>query len=265
MNFASFSQDLFLRRSQRAAGLVVVELIDSTQVLARRIVDEYVREGSKAPEVDVVAWSQSAGRGRRRGRSWSSPAGAGVYATMIRWRDQRDWLLTLPLQAAVALCEKVNDYVGGRCRLKWPNDLLLDGEKLGGLLIDAVTYGEAAPIAIVSFGVNLHAEAVSAAGTGSTSIAGSAGTGEAPTLSQLTVELLGAVHEEMASDVSTSLILERYQELSSHEPGDVLRCLVGDGDTLEGRFLGFDEHGFLRLDVAGEERLVSTGEILDGG
>ncbi len=263
MNFATFSEELIRHRPRRAGGIIVVEQIDSTQQLARRVVEEYTREGSLVPDTDVLAWRQAAGRGRL-GRGWSSPPGCGIYATLIRSQPEPQWLQMLPLQTAVTLCEVVNRYLDGHSRLKWPNDLMVGASKLGGILIDAVTQGEESSVAAISFGINHRADLSAIGESRATSVHREAKVDPVPSLASLAVELITAVDEEIGRDTPAAEIIARYERLSSHRHGDDLRCQI-DEDLLEGRFLGFDEHGFLRLEVGDEERLLSTGEVLAGG
>ncbi len=260
MNFPIYADQLLEHRTRTSAGLVALENTDSTQILARRIVDEYVREGSAVPDLDIVAWSQGQGRGRH-GRHWASPPGRGVYMTLIRSCQVRGWLQLLPLRVATALCEALGRHLGDRCRLKWPNDLLVGGRKLGGILIEAVTLGENGAVALVGCGVNHRVEAASLGLTGATSVRAEAP--DAPPLADLARQLIAAVDQELAHTRLASDVVARYQAFSLHEIGDSLRCEI-DGVVVEGRFLGFDEHGFLRLRSHGEERLISTGEILSG-
>ncbi len=263
MNFATFSEELICHRPRRAGGIIVVEQIDSTQQLARRVVEEYTREGSRVPDTDILAWRQASGRGRL-GRGWSSPPGCGVYATLIRSQPEPQWLQMLPLQTAVTLCETLNPYLDGRGCLKWPNDLMVGHSKLGGILIDAVTQGEEGSVAAVSFGINHRADLSAIGEPRATSVHRESSLDSVPSLATLAVELIDAFDEEIGRGTSTTEVITRYEQLSSHRRGDELRCQIGE-DLLEGRFLGFDEHGFLRLEIAGEDRLLSTGEILAGG
>jgi BirA family biotin operon repressor/biotin-[acetyl-CoA-carboxylase] ligase len=266
MNFASFANDLVRHRPRRSAGLIAVEQVESTRLLAVRLVREYLREGAQVPETEIVAWGQASGRRRR---SWSSPAGFGVYATLIRWKPVRRWLQILPLQTAVALCDAINGHLGGRCSPEWPNDLMVGGRKLGGLLVEAVAHADGSPaVALISFGIH-HGGDPAAFGEPfgeprATSVSREIGSGAVPPLPALALELIEALDRELARNAPAARIAERYRELWSHAVGDVLRLGV-DGDAVEGRFLGFDDRGFLRLDVEGEERLLATGEVLGRG
>jgi len=262
MSFLTFSDELLQHRPHRSGGLIALAQVDSTELLARRIVDEYTREGDAVPDSEILAWRQVAGRGRR-GRRWSSPPGGGVYATLIRTHPDIGWLQTLPLRAALALSETLNRYLDGRCRVKWPNDLLVGRRKLGGLLVDAVTRGRAAVVASISFGIN-HSPDLAALGVPrATSLRHEATDAAVPTLARLAIELIAALDAELARDAEAADVVARYRALSAHTPGDVLCCQL-DGGLLEGRFLGFNDHGFLRLEVAGEERHLSAGEVLAG-
>ena len=166
-------------------------------------------------------------------------------------------LQALPVLVAIALCECLNLHLGGRCRLKWPNDLLVDGSKLGGILIDATSHADGCGTAIISFGVNHDEIDVPGATSLERLVPGKV------SLIDLTVQLIEAVDDGLAAPVAAEETIPRYQGLSLHRVGEAMRCRVG-GDELEGVFQGFDEHGFLRLLVAGEERLVTAGEV-DGG
>lgn len=230
-------------------GIIVVRRTDSTHLLARRIIDEYAIDSLVVPVADILAWQQTAGRGRG-GRSWSSPAGGGVYATMIRPLEPARAQI-LPLLAATALCETVNRYLDDRCRLKWPNDLVVAERKLGGLLIDVLRAGS---LAVISFGVNWRDIDVADA----TSI-----DGEAPGavgLNELAVALIESVDRALDRDAAPAAVVERYRELVLHRPGEEIRCRVGD-QRLAGIYRGIDDRGFLRLAVDGEERKLVAAEI----
>lgn len=112
--------------------------VTSTQDVSRRLLAEgTAREG----EV-IVADYQTAGRGRF-GRVWRSPIG-GLYATFICERSR-----LISIRTGVSLISALERF-GLRARLKWPNDVVVDREKLGGVIVE-----EASGIALVGVGVNL--------------------------------------------------------------------------------------------------------------
>lgn len=110
---------------------------------------ELAREGTPVGTV-VVADEQTAGRGRR-GSTWTSPAGTGVWMTMVL--DPKTALPALPLLVGVACAEAIESIAPGvRVAVKWPNDLFIGDRKLGGILV------EATPRAVVAgIGINLRA------------------------------------------------------------------------------------------------------------
>ena len=104
----------------------------------------------------VVAEAQTAGRGRL-GRTWSSPKYKGIYCSFILRPD------ILPAQApvlalltAVAVCEAVENVTGIRPGIKWPNDLLLGGGKLGGILTELRAELDRAVYCVVGIGINVN-------------------------------------------------------------------------------------------------------------
>jgi BirA family biotin operon repressor/biotin-[acetyl-CoA-carboxylase] ligase len=258
-----------------AENRVLLRSAGSTNALARRIVDEYLAEGITLPPAVLVALEQTAGRGRQ-GRAWESPPGAGAYVTMI-WRVADAALLTdLPLLVPVALAGALDRHLPDArpCRIKWPNDLLVAGRKIGGVLIDAVVGGdeeEGSAVAVIGFGVNRAQEVgelpATRGGVAATSLAVEAP--PAPAAAALTWELVEAVSAELSHAGDTPRAVARFGERSAHRPGDRLRCRVGE-ETLEGRFRGFDGRGFLRLELshpaaghaAGEEVSMRAGEVV---
>lgn len=120
--------------------------------------------GQGAPHGAVVtADAQGAGRGRR-GRSWSSPPGSGLYVSLLlRPGPIRppERFGALGLAVAVGLREGLPP-LQAPVRLKWPNDLLIEGRKLGGILCEARWSGDA-PEVVVGFGLNVHPQEFPAA------------------------------------------------------------------------------------------------------
>ncbi|MEM7582667.1 MAG: biotin--[acetyl-CoA-carboxylase] ligase [Acidobacteriota bacterium] len=263
MNFPEYVRAVGRNWSGDDSRLVILRCPASTHQLARRIVVEYGDESAVAPASDFLAWQQSEGHGRE-GRLWSSPPGAGVYATLIRPLEHPDPELavpvqTLPLRVACALAESINLLLAGKCRLKWPNDLLVGGRKLGGILIDVVSRAEAPGVAVISFGINYAAECEV---PGATSLLDEAAT--SLDLPGFAAQLVAAVDRSLKRAESAEDTAERFAELAIHQPGDSLSWQY-DGTELEGIFRGFDEHGFLRLEVDGELRVLTSGDVASVG
>lgn len=106
----------------------------------------------------VTADAQTAGRGRL-GRSWSSPSGTDIYASVIVQPGAPTVSFgAVALAAAVGLREGLVDLFGdalAKLALKWPNDLLLDGRKLAGILCESRWRGREVEL-VIGFGINVH-------------------------------------------------------------------------------------------------------------
>ncbi len=131
----------------------VLETATSTNEVAL----EAARSGALDGTV-IIARTQSAGRGRR-GRSWFSPPGGNLYLSYIhRSRLRPAALAAITLDAATAVASAVEDLSGLRVEVKWPNDLLMGGRKLGGVLTELHTDlgpDPASTVVIVGVGVNV--------------------------------------------------------------------------------------------------------------
>lgn len=238
---------------------IFVSRLDSTQRLARTLLDQCVHEDEGPLPFVVAALEQSAGRGRQ-GREWWSPAGSGLYASLVIPVPVADRLQELPIRTAVALARFASAGIHGDCRIKWPNDLVVDRLKLGGILVDAVTPPSPADSwAIVGFGLNYQTPSAALL-PGATSVFEEAVRArlEAPPFARWVVEGITAVWEAVTS-VETDWV-ERFALLSAHRPGDTIRFGLA-GEQIEGTFGGFDERGFLRLETAAGERRIRSGEI----
>jgi BirA family biotin operon repressor/biotin-[acetyl-CoA-carboxylase] ligase len=110
-----------------------------------------------APHGAVVsADEQTAGHGRR-GRDWTSPRGKGVYLSIV-WRPEIEVARVGQLTIVVALAAAcaIEEISGCRAQTKWPNDVLLDGRKLGGILCEAQFENARVGFVIAGVGLNLN-------------------------------------------------------------------------------------------------------------
>lgn len=272
MDFSTFAAELSRWHPCGDENLLVVADTDSTNRLARMIAAEYEDERQNLPRAYLFAWTQSAGRGREK-RQWASPGGLGIYATMLTWVANPAHLATLPLLAGVAICRGLAPLLpaaGDGPRLKWPNDVMIGGKKIGGILIEAAHRTDEGAIVILGFGVN-HAhrpEGLPIAAATSLEMEG----GHA-SLSELATSLACALEDELKHLGDTAYAVAAYRELSAHTVGDRLVCRMGDR-TVAGTFLGFDAAGGLRLATSTlpgavipgaqplEEITISAGEVI---
>lgn len=235
-------------------ALCVVDSTDSTQRLARSLLDRLLADDEAPPPTLVVAIGQRSGRGRR-GRSWESAPGLGLWATLLLSVPAEE-LGTLPLRAALALADALLGELPA-LRIKWPNDLVVGHRKLAGLLVDAVQRPPGAPTALLGFGVDLAHRAEELPGSFATSLWLERG-GEAPSLPFWTARCAAALWPRLAS--AEAGWLERYRELSAHLAGDPLECDL-EGERLRGRFAGFEANGSLVLETGEGRRSISAGEV----
>jgi BirA family biotin operon repressor/biotin-[acetyl-CoA-carboxylase] ligase len=125
--------------------------VDSTNRLACKLAAEGADEG----EV-VLAEAQTHGKGRL-GRNWFSPAGLNLYLSVIlRPRLSPSDAPQLTLVSAVALADTVQRFLGAPPAIKWPNDILVGGKKLAGILTESSVDSQHLHFVVVGIGVNLN-------------------------------------------------------------------------------------------------------------
>ena len=199
---------------------------------------------------------QTAGRGRQ-GRDWFSPPGNFYGSTLVRLRAGDPMAATLALVAAVAIEEAVRSCLpdfGARLALKWPNDLLIDGAKLSGILLERT--GDAI---VIGMGVNL-ASAPDLPDRATTALDdhGILVTPEAmqATLADAMTRWVGIWREQ-----GLATVLERW-EARAHPRGTSLTAKLPDGQVLTGTFEGLASDGALRLGLAdGSSHVIHAGDI----
>lgn len=249
-----------LRSGSAPASLVVVSSVDSTNLLARRILAQFTDETEPPPDFVVLARTQTAGRGRGT-RRWASDVGLGVYASRVFALTDLERLQTLPLLVAVALAGVLNRWLEGRCRLKWPNDLVVEGRKIGGVLLETLLTANREARVIAGFGVNHGHRRAELPTPTSTSLRCEVA-GDLPSLAALAASLIDGLEANLRESRPAEQIVDDFRALAIHRSGDAMRCEVAGG-VYSGTFADFDEHGFLRLMTdAGEIRLLA-GEILE--
>lgn len=103
----------------------------------------------------IVAEAQTAGRGRK-GRSWKSEPGAGVWLTLIERPVDRSALDVLSLRVGLAIVEALEPLIGETLGLKWPNDVYRGGRKLGGVLVEVRWRGDEPDWVAIGIGLNVR-------------------------------------------------------------------------------------------------------------
>jgi BirA family biotin operon repressor/biotin-[acetyl-CoA-carboxylase] ligase len=199
----------------------------------------------------LVALTQDAGRGRQ-GRQWISAEGNFAGSTLVELRDDDPPAPTLSLAAGLALAEAVDVAVPAqRLMLKWPNDLLLRGSKLAGILLE-----RSGDRIAVGFGVNL-VSAPALEDRRAADLGGGVG-------AEAFAPLLAASFARMLDSwrASESSALARAWEQRAHAVGTPLTVHTGANETIAGRFAGLEADGALRLQLDdGAIELVRAGDV----
>jgi BirA family biotin operon repressor/biotin-[acetyl-CoA-carboxylase] ligase len=196
---------------------------------------------------------QTGGRGRQ-GRAWESPAGNLYASTLVRLRPTDPPAATLALVAAVALEEAVGVFLPARAILKWPNDLLIDGAKLSGILLE-----RAADAVVIGIGVNL-AHAPDLPDRPATSLAAQGAPVEPATFADVLAEAFARWLNRWRGE-GIEPIRRRWLE-RAHPPGTALTANLPDGEAIDGLFDGLTGEGALILRLAsGERRVIHAGDV----
>lgn len=133
-------------------GVPTVHLLDttgSTNDVARRLA-----AGGAQPGTIVLAEEQRAGRGRL-GRAWVSPPGVGLWCSMIVGPQAPDQLGTLPIRVALGVARAIDRWLDRPAAIKWPNDVIAGGAKVGGILCEASWEGGVPRHVVAGVGLNL--------------------------------------------------------------------------------------------------------------
>ncbi len=233
---------------------IVLETGSTNADLASRISGgEHVPEGHW-----LVANCQTAGRGRQ-GRDWFDGAGNFMGSTIVTIGERDPIPSSLALVVGLAVYETVQACVPNpsELSLKWPNDLLLSGAKLAGILLERV-----ADKVIVGIGVNLDAAP------------------QLPDRQTISLKVIGAAvdRDTFASNLAASLDaeLERWRtygldtiirrwEAAAHPVGTPLKVHEPDASMVEGQFQGLTPDGAMRLRLAdGAIRAIHAGDVFLG-
>jgi BirA family biotin operon repressor/biotin-[acetyl-CoA-carboxylase] ligase len=230
--------------------------IDSSNDLAREVIDVYFREEQALPATIFLAEEQPAARGRG-GRSWKAPKGRGIYLTFVRAVSPGEPLSVVPIAIARWTREALKDACGIAAELKWPNDLYVGRRKLAGVLAEARTQGDETYLA-VGIGINVIGPASEVGAPNATTVEEE--TGHRFSVPKLLQALLDRIDGELARPHWTREV-EEWERVSLHHPGDRIR-VRREGKELTGQYLGLDPSGFLRLKTPGGEAVVvASGEL----
>lgn len=231
--------------------VLAFEVLGSTNDEAKRLAGEGAAHGTL-----VTARRQEAGRGRR-GRGWSAPEGNLYVSAVLRPRRPGAALAQLSFAVALAAAEALPRFLpaGVEVAVKWPNDVLLDGAKAVGILLET----EGADWVVAGVGINClhHPEDTPYAAT---SLAAKGAASASPAL------VLGAFAERLAHwterwEADGFAAVRQAWLARARGVGGPVTVRLAD-ETLEGVFAGLDADGVLLLELPdGSRRGIGAGDV----
>jgi BirA family biotin operon repressor/biotin-[acetyl-CoA-carboxylase] ligase len=232
--------------------------LSSTMDFARKLAELNYPEGTA-----VIADEQTAGRGTK-GRSWHSAPEAGLYVSFIL-KPTSSSLSLLSLTIGLAVTEAAAQISGIKLKLKWPNDIVYEGKKVGGILCEGISSSQGTRFIIAGIGININHNLeqfppeISDKATSLFLITGK--TFEKEELYQLLSKSLQFWYNELEKGQNKKIIEEYKNNLSFHlGQGLVLRSQQGE---IKGQFQGIDPRGGLKLRLAqGEIKVFHASEII---
>ena len=233
--------------------VIHVNRVDSTQATAFALAADGARDGTV-----VVAEYQASGRGRR-GRAWEAAPGQSLLATLlVRPRLPAAQWPGYSLVAAVAVAETLARTAALAARLKWPNDVLIAGRKIAGILLESRALGNSAAVVAVGIGINLAQRAFPAAlAARATSVAIEAGRAvERDTMLSALLETFDGWRGRLEGE-GMSPVRARWLALAD----TIGRRVTVDGVT--GVAVDIDLDGALVLEGAGGRHRVVAGEVFE--
>ncbi|TDL84230.1 biotin--[acetyl-CoA-carboxylase] ligase [Palleronia sediminis] len=230
--------------------LIALESCDSTNAEGLRRVPELVRP------TWIFSRAQTGARGRQ-GRPWAMPPGSFAATLMMRPTGTAGWAALRSFMAANALFETLTHYVArGRLSLKWPNDVLLDGGKLAGILLE--TRGGAGGVDWLAIGIGVN---LGTAPEMRDAAFSPVALDPAPDPRAVLDRLAGyyATQESILERLGFEPIREKWLRHAARL-GEIVTARTPRGE-ITGRFVTLDEGGRLVLDTAHGERRIAAADI----
>jgi BirA family biotin operon repressor/biotin-[acetyl-CoA-carboxylase] ligase len=242
--------------AQFGTTIMRYDSVSSTNDVARDLAASGADEGTS-----VIAREQTAGRGRQ-GRLWSSPAGEGLYLSLIlRPKIKAVDSAIVTIAAAVGVAETLKLEFGVAVDIKWPNDVLASGRKICGILVESAIQNNQLQYAVMGIGVNIAQRSFpNGIEDSATSLLLETGRQIEPEdFAQPMLDRLG--HWYGIIITHPEKVIERWEELSSYGRGRRVGVESAEG-TIEGITRGLTSRGALKLELDnGEVREIVAGEV----
>lgn len=247
------------RLEDHVENLVLFDVTDSTHALARKIIAEMDDENQNLGATLILADRQEKGEGRG-GRSWESPAG-GLYMSWLRSGITAETIARLPILTAVAAHHALTQVGVADVRFKWPNDILVEGRKIAGILVFA-RHGETSWVT-VGLGVNLETVPVidNNGALQPTAIAEHVKEGDPAVWRQEIVCAFIGELDRLMSDPAPAV--DRWRALLTQQPGDRVEVRLASGAEVAGVLVDLTEEGFLKIRCDDSVRVITGGDVIE--
>lgn len=232
------------------------DVTDSTNIRAKELAEEGHPSGTL-----VVADRQEAGRGRR-GRSWDSPSGTGIFMTLLLKPEMNpNHASMLTLVAAMAVARAISKCADTEALIKWPNDIVIGGKKICGILTEMSAQFDFINHIVIGIGINVHNEHFPE------EIAETAGsillqTGKRIRRAELIEQILEQFEHYYAIFMETedlSGLVKEYNSILVNMNKSVR--VLDPKEPFEGKAMGITKKGELIVDTWESRKMVSSGEV----
>lgn len=232
------------------------DTIDSTNTKAKELAESGHPTGTL-----VVSEQQTAGRGRR-GRSWESPSGIGIFMTLMLKPDiNPNNASMLTLVTALATARALRRVANVPALIKWPNDLVVNGKKICGMLTEMSAQFDYINNIVIGIGINVHNEAFpeEIAETASSLLLECGHRFHRADIIEAFLEEFEAAYEVYLKTEDMEGLQEDYNELLVNINRQVR--VLDPKEPFEGKAMGITKKGELIVDTWESRKLVSSGEV----
>jgi BirA family biotin operon repressor/biotin-[acetyl-CoA-carboxylase] ligase len=231
------------------------ETIGSTMDEARRLAQDGAPEGTL-----VIADEQTAGRGRLQ-RTWWAPPGTSLLMTLVlRPNVQPRQAQRLTMICSLAVCDAISESCGVEAQVKWPNDVLIDGKKVCGVLTELGLLGERLEYALVGMGINVNVDFGAAPPLMAPATSLLMEVGRPVSRLDLLVGVLSGIERRYKALQAGGTCHEEWAARLSTVGQEV--CVTGDAERWCGLATGVDEDGALLIRLAdGTVQRVLAGDV----
>ncbi|WP_443597898.1 biotin--[acetyl-CoA-carboxylase] ligase [Agathobacter sp.] len=240
-----------------AKEVLYFDTIDSTNTKAQELAEKGYPSGTL-----VVADKQESGKGRR-GRSWVSPSGTGIFMTlMIKPDINPNNASMLTLVAALAVAKAITSVTGEEAMIKWPNDIVVNGKKVCGILTEMNAQFDYINHIVIGIGINVHNESfpeeISQMASSLMIEAGGKRFHRAQIIAE-TMSYFEQYYDTFLKTQDLSALVREYDKLLVNRNKSVR--VLDPKEPFDGKAMGITPKGELIVDTWESRKLVSSGEV----